>query len=238
MNCPGCQEAMDEQSFEGNYGRTVALDICHACGGLWFDGPESLQLAPGSILRLLTIVHDRRADHRHPIAEAARCPRCQARLVPTSDRQRTTRFSYARCPGSHGRFITFFQFLREKNFVRALDPAQLSELRKHVRMVNCSNCGAPVDLEKAPVCSYCRAPLAMLDPKQLEKTVDELRKADEARRTIDPMLPAKLMLDRLKVESVYARMDSRGGGLGALGEGLVEAGFDLVIDALRNVLRP
>jgi hypothetical protein len=40
------------------------------------------------------------------------------------------------------------------------------------------------------------------------------------------------------VESVYARMDSRGGGLGALGEGLVEAGFDLVIDALRNVLRP
>jgi len=78
----------------------------------------------------------------------------------------------------------------------------------------------------------------MLDPTQLEKTVEALRQADDARRAIDPMLPAKLMLDRLKVESVYARMDSRGGGLGALGEGLVEAGFDLVIDALRNVLRP
>jgi hypothetical protein len=75
----------------------------------------------------------------------------------------------------------------------------------------------------------------MLDPAQLERTVAELRKADEARRTVDPLLPGKIMLDRLKTESVYARMGARQGGYTA---GLLEVGLDLVADVLKRTLEP
>ena len=40
------------------------------------------------------------------------------------------------------------------------------------------------------------------------------------------------------METVYARMGSQGDGLGGLASGLMEVGLDLVVDALRSVLRP
>jgi hypothetical protein len=52
------------------------------------------------------------------------------------------------------------------------------------------------------------------------------------------MLPARLMLDRLKTEAVYARMGSKGDGLPGLASGLLETSLDLVVDALRTALRP
>ena len=62
--------------------------------------------------------------------------------------QRSTRFEYFRCPHDHGRLTTFFDFLKEKDFVRPLTPPQIAELRKNIQVVNCSNCGAPIDLAK------------------------------------------------------------------------------------------
>lgn len=226
---------MNEQRFEGNYGTTVVLDICHACQGLWFDRQESLQLSPGSILRLFRIIHERQSEHRNQPAEAMSCPRCGSRLAETADMVRSTRFSYSRCPRGDGRFITFFQFLREKNFVRSLDLKQLEELRKHVRTINCSNCGAAVDLERTAACAYCRAPLSMLDPKQIEATVRELQQWEEKRQTIDPMLPATLMMDKLKVESLYRRHAE----FPRLSEGfgLVETGLGVALKLLKDVLK-
>ena len=43
--------------------------------------------------------------------------------------------------------MTFFQFLRAKRFVRSLGPAEIRQLREQVRQLNCSNCGAPLDIE-------------------------------------------------------------------------------------------
>ena len=57
------------------------------------------------------------------------CPRCHQGLVATADRVRATAFSYWRCPGDEGRATTFFDFLREKNFVKPLSPERLAELR-------------------------------------------------------------------------------------------------------------
>ena len=82
-----------------------------------------------------------------PLATRLQCARCDLRLIDTHDRQRDTPFRYWRCGRRHGRFITFFDFLREKDFVRPLTPAQVAELRAQVRSVNCSNCGAPIDLQ-------------------------------------------------------------------------------------------
>jgi hypothetical protein len=97
-------------------------------------------------------------------------------------------FQYLRCAHGHGRFITFFNFLREKNFIRPLTRQQIEEIRKTVQFVNCSNCGAPVDLAKGTSCAHCGTPLSMLDSKQAEAVVDQLKRASEP-RAIDPALP-------------------------------------------------
>ena len=207
LTCPGCSQPMESQMFDGHYGRSVALDLCHGCGALWFDGLESLALAPGAILRLFTIIHDNRPGQRNPLPDSMACPRCRQRLALTQNMQRATRFTYWRCPAEHGHFITFVDFLREKNFVRPLSPQEVVELRKHIAVVNCANCGAPVDVDKGSGCAYCHAPLSLLDPEQVEKVVRELRQAEQKRQTVDPTATARVMLDKMQVESLFRRLD-------------------------------
>jgi hypothetical protein len=48
-----------------------------------------------------------------------------------------------------------FDFLREKNFIRPLTPEQIAELRRNIQIVNCSNCGAPIDLARGAACGHC-----------------------------------------------------------------------------------
>jgi hypothetical protein len=122
----------------------------------------------------------------------------------TQDMQRTTRFSYLRCPNDHGRLTTFFDFLREKDFIRPLTPDQLRELRQSVQAVNCSNCGAPVDVTRGSACTHCGSPLSMLDLKQAERLVAQLQKADARERgPIDPALPLNLLRARRETEAAF-----------------------------------
>ncbi len=105
------------------------------------------------------------------------CPRCQARLVPTHDLQRNTRFQYLRCPQEHGRLTTFYDFLREKNFITPLSPDQVAALRANVSTVQCSNCGAPIDLAHSSECRQCGSPLSMIDMAQARDLVAALQQA-------------------------------------------------------------
>jgi hypothetical protein len=219
---------MDPQTLDAVYGRTVTIDICHACTGIWFDTLESLQLTPGAVLRVFKLIQDRRGDGA-PAAEVTRCPRCHARLAQATDMQRTTRFHYLRCPAEHGHFITFFQFLREKNFVRPLSPPEIAQLRKTIRVVHCSSCGAPVDLERSTTCGYCRTPISMLDPDQVERALRTLQEAEMRRTSIDPQWPARLLIDRLVGERAVSEPHTPGGSLRL---GLLDAGLQAVTDAL------
>jgi uncharacterized protein YbaR (Trm112 family) len=199
---------MEALRAEETYGRPLTVDMCGTCHGLWFDGAELLQLSPRSTMELFRSVSNA-SGASSPRAAAARlsCPRCQGPLDEASDSQRGTRFHFARCAKGHGRFLTFFQFLRAKNFVRTLSPRELNELREHIRQVNCSNCGGAVDVERGSACPYCRTPISMLDPRQLETTVRELEQADARRQTIDPTLPIRLMHERLRAEQAFAAAD-------------------------------
>jgi hypothetical protein len=76
-------------------------------------------------------------------------------------------------------------FLLEKNFVRPLSGSELATLKARVRTVQCSNCGAPVDLQRDAACPYCRSPLAILDPEAVNKALRELSTAEIQRTTID-----------------------------------------------------
>ena len=194
---------MAPQDFDAHYGRAVTLDVCHGCGLIWFDRQESLALTPGAVLKLFREINEHQAD-RHPFQPGAMaCPRCQGTLVTTTDHVRATAFTYWRCPDDEGHAITFFDFLREKNFVKPLSPERLAELRRYAPSVRCSACGAPIDLARESVCSHCGAPLSMLDPDQVETMVRELQRAETQRATVDPTLPVRLVADRAAIERAF-----------------------------------
>ena len=225
---------MESLALPGHAGATVDVDVCRGCHAFWFDPRESLQLAPGSTLRLFSLIGETPKAGRTPLSTRLRCPRCRARLVLTNDLQRSTSFRYWRCPSGHGRFITFFDFLREKNFVRPLSPKQIEEIRRNIQSVNCSNCGAPIDVSKESTCAHCGTPLSMLDMKQAETVVAELKRAAEP-RPIDPALPLELARARRDVEASFAAETDWWREAGSTG--IVEAGFSALMGWL-NKSRP
>lgn len=233
MKCPSCRNQMTERSFERLYGRSLTLDLCHPCQGIWFDRQELLQLAPSATIALVAAIHDTAPGARQPLAARLKCPRCGRGLSEATDLQRNTRFIFFNCPSDHGRFLTFYQFLRAKNFVRSLDAREVAELRTRLRQVNCSNCGAPVDVERNAACRFCRTPVAVLDPDQVRKAIDELRQAEEKRQAVDPALPIALATERLRAERAWAELpEARGWPALVTGEG-----SDLVAAGLRALVR-
>lgn len=254
MNCPGCSGEMSQKLYEGKYAGTITLDLCHGCSALWFDGLESLGLSSGSVLKLLVEMNDHRPPSRNPLGDHLTCPRCRQRLVRTTNMQRSTRFSYWRCAGEHGHFITFFEFLREKNFVRPLSAVEIEDLKQNVRTVTCSSCGAPVDLNTGAACPFCRAPLSMLDAKQLDTVVttlkrEEAERDEAARRGLDGTLAVRLLQDRATVSREFRKMEPgtlqldisaglsggwSGGASGRPAGGLVEAGVAALCALLKS----
>jgi Zn-finger nucleic acid-binding protein len=241
LSCPSCRASMTRLAVDRHYGGQVALDLCKPCHGLWFDTGEHLQLAPMATLRLFEIIHESAADRR-PVATRRECPRCRTRLLETHDQQRNTRFRYWRCPRGHGRFIAFFEFLREKDFVRPLDARQLAELRAAVQSVNCSNCGAPIDLATQSSCEYCHTPLAMLDFAQVGRMVKELTESETARpapperAARDAMLALALVRERRQVEASFSEFEQRHDWTSLMGGGgVIESGIAAVVHLLQRL---
>jgi hypothetical protein len=199
---------MQEHTFDAQLDRQVTIDLCEPCQSIWFDGRESLALTPAATLSLFRIIGEHVARPQLSEADVAKCPRCRGRLRRTSDRQRATRFEYFRCPNDHGRLTTFFDFLKEKDFIRPLTPAQIAELRQSVPILNCSNCAAPIDLARTSACAHCGSPLSMLDVKQAERLVQQLRDADRSNRPVDPALPLELARARRQVEEAFRGVPS------------------------------
>ena len=209
---------MEAQTLNGYLGRTLAIDLCLACQVFWFDQGESLQLTPGTTLKLFRLIGEQAGAKRGPVAEQPDCPRCGSPLIATHDKQRNTPFQYWRCDRGHGRLITFFDFLREKNFIRPLSPEQVEELRKNVQTVNCSNC------------DHCGSPLSMLDVQQTQQLVTQLQNADRARQTVDPTLPLQLDQARSEVETAFASFEQRASWFDEVStSGLVGAGLTALV---------
>lgn len=171
---------MNERALAGLHGREVRVDSCQACQSFWFDHHESLQLAPAAVLGLFQLIAGQRERPQLRDADVMRCPRCRARLRRTRDRQRATAFEYFKCPHEHGRFISFFEFLKKKDFVRSLAPAELEALRRHVQMVSCVHCGAAIDLMQSAACGHCGSPLSILDVEHWRALAEQLHPPDGA----------------------------------------------------------
>lgn len=222
---------MERRGFSRKPHGGVDLDLCFACHAIWFDQFESAQLTPGAVLDLFGQIHEHHDQPPRPLGDALRCPACRERLQLTQDIQRTNRISYYRCAAAHGRLTTFFQFLREKQFVRSLTAPEVAKLKAHVAQVRCSGCGAPVNLERDAQCGYCRSPVSILDADAVKRTLAELGEAGRARARRDPAKIVDGMLAGRRFEEPPARLGSRAAapaGWAVAPEGLV----DLVGEAL------
>ena len=197
---------MTSLALAGRLGTHVQIDVCHACHVLWFDRLESPRLTPGATLKIFRVIGEGTQASAMPIREPLKCPRCEVRMRLTHDRQRNTQFRYWRCLKDHGRLITFFDFLREKDFIRPLSPQQLADLRANVQTINCSNCGAPVDLVHKSACEHCGSPVSMLDVKQIERTTNQLQDAEDKASQPDPALPLRLEHEKYEVDALFDRL--------------------------------
>ncbi len=185
-NCPGCAAAMRRETFGRRPMGTVDVDLCFECQAIWFDSYESSQLAPGSVLQLFREIESHGEGAPKPFAPVLRCVTCRERLAFTHDVERTNAFVYYRCPEGHGRFTTFLQFLREKEFVRSLTPLEAQKLAATVAQVRCSSCGAPVDIAHDAQCPYCHAPISILDADAVNHAIESLGGEDKRSAQVDP----------------------------------------------------
>lgn len=234
MNCPRCSKQMRAERVDGYLDREVDVDVCVPCQSIWFDAQEHLQLTPGATLALFRLIGENTSRPSWQDKDVAHCPRCRAQLRNTKDLQRNTHFEYYRCPNQHGRLTAFFDFLKEKDFVKPLSPAQIAELRQHATTVNCSNCGGAVDLAANARCSHCGSALTMLDLDQAEKLVAQLKNADRNNRPIDPALPLALERAKRQTEAMFRGMESRDWDAPSDARDLVSAGLDALMRLIKS----
>jgi hypothetical protein len=206
--CANCGDAMASLVLEA-FGTPPSIEIsaCGSCSLFWFDRTENIRLTPKAVLELFQYI-GKAQRARDALASSFKCPVCFASLAVTQDLQRSTRFTYWRCLRDHGHLITFNQFLREKNFVRAPSPAELARLRATVRQIACSQCGAPVDLASESACAHCGAPIALIDPEGIAKTVDELESGSAPPSSAGPNAVGAKLSD-VQIDAILATQRAR-----------------------------
>jgi hypothetical protein len=164
---------MEALKFATHIGTPLEIDACWSCQVIWFDHLESSSLSASSVIELFKRIHAARDVPRNIVAQQSRCPRCEAGLSLTKDLGRGGQFSYYRCPNGDGRLISFTQFLREKNFIRTLNPTEVQAMAVKIRQIRCSSCGAGIDLQKDTACSHCGSPISVLDEQAVTKALAE-----------------------------------------------------------------
>jgi endogenous inhibitor of DNA gyrase (YacG/DUF329 family) len=236
MKCPGCSTEMTAMTLDGRLGKQITIDVCTACQAFWFDQFESLQLSAGSTLKLMKFIGEHSSPGKPSLPGTLSCPRCATPLRLAHNMQRNMPFTYSRCATDDGHFIAFFEFLKEKNFIHPLSPEQIKELRQNVQSVNCSNCGASINLESNSACPYCHAAISMLDMKQPQRMLEQLKQAAEP-KPLDPTLPMKLASAKLELETSLADHDRGPEWWSDAGSyGLVQAGLNVVTRWLTDKL--
>ena len=177
---------MEAIDFTTHIGTGVTIDVCWPCRLIWFDHLESTSLSPGSVIDLFKRIHAARDGARNLVRLQSSCPICAASLSNTSDLAKGGRFTYLRCGNGHGRLIAFTQFLREKNFIRSLQPNEIAALSVKIKQIRCSSCGGPINLENDKACTHCGAAISVLDEAAVEKALGNLAAKEADRVTPSP----------------------------------------------------
>ncbi len=223
---------MTDWTLGGQLG--AQIDVCAPCQAFWFDQHKDLQLSPASTLELMKYIGEHSSSSKPQLSQALLCPRCGATLTLAHNMARNVRFTYWQCPNEHGHFIGFFEFLKEKNFIHPLSPIELQHLRESVQTVNCSSCGASIDLRANSACPFCHSPIAILDLKQQQQMPAQLKEAATP-QPVDPTLPMKLAVAKAQAAAVFEEHDSQWWDDARSGD-LVQAGLNAVARWLANIV--
>ncbi|MFY7905668.1 MAG: zf-TFIIB domain-containing protein [Burkholderiaceae bacterium] len=243
--CPSCRQPMSVNRFATHAGAPIELDICFTCQGLWFDKHENLKLSPDAVVELFRQLHEHRADQHLPLANTLSCPRCPKPLTKGFDLVRTGRYITYRCAGQHGRFSPFSSFMVEKGFVRHMTRPEIDDLAQRVGAVNCTSCGAPVDVRNEHACSYCKAPLSLLDPQAVMRAMEGYAQASAnaraaaGQKSMADLGDALVALERDRSRAERERQNNRfsaddGASSNLLTVDLVAAGVSLVWGMLKD----
>lgn len=225
---------MTDWSLDNNLGAKITIDVCTPCQAFWFDERKDLALSPRSTLELLKYIGEHSASSKPALSPLLHCPRCGAGLTLAHNMARNVHFVYWVCPNQHGHFIVFFEFLKEKNFIHTLSPIELQHLRQSVQTVTCSSCGASINLQNDSLCPYCHSPIAILDLKQQQQMLAQLKEA-AAPKPADPTLPFKLAQAKMETSAVFAEHDAQWWDDARSGD-LVQAGLNTVARWLANLI--
>ena len=185
---------MECVELASHIGTPVEIDVCWPCHVIWFDNMESTSLSPGSVIEMFKRIHATRDDGRNLLKMVVDCPLCATSLKNTTDLAKGGRFSYSRCANGHGRLISFTQFLREKNFIRSLQPFEIAALSIKVKQIRCSSCGGPISLEADKACTHCGSAISVLDEAAVEKALTALHAQEVQRTTPDPERIGEMLL--------------------------------------------
>jgi len=234
MKCSNCSAPMTDWTLGSRLGAPITVDVCAPCQAFWFDQHKDLQLSPASTLELMKYIGEHSSSTKPTLSEKLLCPRCGAALTLAHNMARSVRFVYWQCPNEHGHFVGFFEFLKEKNFIHPLSPAEIQHLRASVQTVNCSSCGAAIDLRNNSACPYCHSPIAILDLNQPQQMLAQLKQA-AAPKPVDPILPFKLAQAKMEASAVFAEHDTQWWDDAQSGD-LVQAGLNTVARWLANLV--
>lgn len=237
--CPSCRQPTEIHRFGASSGATLELDLCFACQGMWFDPQENTRLAPAAVLELFELLHRHRADAHRPLSARLQCPRCAQALVKGYDLAQGGRYVTYRCAARHGRFSTFGSFMVEKGFVRHLSRLEIEALAERVGTINCTSCGAAVDIRNDHACPYCRSALSLLDPLAVDKALARHSRAARQAAPTDTASPealadALVALERNRAREERERQRERLEGTRSDQFDLVTAGIEMVWSLLRR----
>lgn len=225
---------MQALPLSNHLGGPVEIDVCWPCHVIWFDNLESTSLSPSSVIDLFKRIHEARNQGRNTVSVTPACPACSRQLSLTNDLARTGRFNYHRCPTGHGRMISFAQFLREKQFVRTVQPGELAQMKLTVKQIRCSSCGGPINLTQDTACTHCGSAISVLDEGAVAKALAGLRQAEAKQHAPrDPLKMADAILDAHRTppkpqEPWWNEPVRHGGGIADL----VDLGIDLALSRI------
>ena len=235
--CPSCRQPAETHRFAAADGGQLALDLCFACQGLWFDPQENTRLAPAAVLQLFELLHAHQGDGHRPVPGRLRCPHCAKDLVKGYDIAQGGRYVTYRCAARHGRFSTFGAFMVEKGFVRHLSSSEREALAQRVGSIACTQCGGTVDIRNEHACPWCQSALSLLDPVAVERALQRygsMMEAAREQRSPDKLADALVALERLNARDERERQRERVEGRGGAQLDLLEAGIGLVWSLLRR----
>ena len=130
--------------------------------------------------------------------------------------------------------MAYIDFLREKDFVRPLTPQQLDELRQNVQTINCSNCGAAIDLAKDSACAHCGSAMSMLDLQQMARTIGQLQTAAAGHVPAAAASTAPPSREAADIDALMRALKAEERAASA--PNLIEIGLGLLGDLLRKRL--